>query len=174
MEKDKRLIEASWWERLKGKLGLVLMGRAMLSKSLIQFFIARRGCVPSLLLDLRPDYGGGISELWGTLKLLQSNLLEEETKAQRDEKIHSGSHSWLPVCTLSHVQLFGTSWTVACQLPLGDSPDKNTGVGCHDLLQGIFLTQELKPWLPRLLHFRQIPYPLSHLGSIASTNTLVS
>ena len=25
----------------------------------------------------------------------------------------------------------------------GDSPGKNTGVGCHALLQGIFLTQEL-------------------------------
>ena len=36
---DKRLMEASWWERLRGKLGLVLMGRAMLSKSLIQFSV---------------------------------------------------------------------------------------------------------------------------------------
>ena len=26
---------------------------------------------------------------------------------------------------------------------LGDSPGKNTGVGCHALLQGIFLTQGL-------------------------------
>ena len=97
MDKDKRLMEASWWERLKGKLGFVLMGRAMLSKFLIQFYW---GCVPSLLLDLRPNYGGGISELWGTLKLLQSNLLDEKTKAQRDEKIYSVSHSWLLVCVL--------------------------------------------------------------------------
>ena len=36
MDKDKKLMETSWWERLtKGKLGLVLMGRSMLSKSLI-------------------------------------------------------------------------------------------------------------------------------------------
>ena len=28
-----------------------------------------------------------------------------------------------------------------------DSPRKNTGVGCHALLQGIFLTQGLKPHL---------------------------
>ena len=34
--KDERLTQASWWERLtEGKLDLVLMGRAMLSKSLI-------------------------------------------------------------------------------------------------------------------------------------------
>ena len=39
MEKGKRLMEASWWERLSGKLSLVLMGRAMLSKSLIQFSV---------------------------------------------------------------------------------------------------------------------------------------
>ena len=33
--------------------------RAMLSKSLIQFSVDRWGCVPSLLFDLRPNYGGG-------------------------------------------------------------------------------------------------------------------
>ena len=59
MDKDKRFMEASWWERLSGKLGLVLMGKAMLSKSLIQFSVDVPGCVPSLLFDLRPNYGGG-------------------------------------------------------------------------------------------------------------------
>ena len=44
---------------LRGTLGLVLMGGAMLSKSLIQFSIKGRGCIPSLLFDLRPNYGGG-------------------------------------------------------------------------------------------------------------------
>ena len=55
---------------------------------------------------------------------------------------------------------------VDCSLPgssvHGDSPGKNTGVGCHGLLQGIFLTQELNPGL---LHCRQILYCLSHQGS---------
>ena len=56
---NKRLLEASWWERLTvGKLGLVLMGWAMLSKSLIQFFLDGEDCVLSLLFDLRPNYGG--------------------------------------------------------------------------------------------------------------------
>ena len=37
---------------------------------------------------------------------------------------------------LSCSQLFVTTWTVACQAPLSmDSPGKNTGVGCHFLLQ---------------------------------------
>ena len=44
----------------------------------------------------------------------------------------------------------------------GDSPGKNTGVGCHVLLQGIFPTQGLNPGL---LHCRQILYHLSHQES---------
>ena len=44
----------------------------------------------------------------------------------------------------------------------GDSPGKNTGVGCHSLWQGIFLTQGLNPGL---LHCRWILYPLSPQGS---------
>ena len=44
---------------LRRKLGLVLMCRAMLSKSLIQFSVDGPGCVPSLLFDLGPNYGGG-------------------------------------------------------------------------------------------------------------------
>ena len=43
----------------RGKLGLVLMGGAMFSKSLIQFSVDGWSCVPSLLFDLRPNYGGG-------------------------------------------------------------------------------------------------------------------
>ena len=35
------------------------MGGAMLSKSLIQFSTDGWRCVPSLLFDLRPNYGGG-------------------------------------------------------------------------------------------------------------------
>ena len=43
-----------------------------------------------------------------------------------------------------------------------DFPGKNTGVDCHSLFQGIFLTQGLNPGL---LHFRQILFCLSHQGS---------
>ena len=34
------------------------MGRAVLSKSLIQFSVDGKGCAPSLLFDLRSNYGG--------------------------------------------------------------------------------------------------------------------
>ena len=40
MEMGKRLLKASLWERLtEGELGLILMGMAMLSKSLIQISV---------------------------------------------------------------------------------------------------------------------------------------
>ena len=45
---------------------------------------------------------------------------------------------------------------------MGDSPGKNTGVGCHSLLQGIFPTQGSNPGLR---HSKWILYCLSHLGS---------
>ena len=44
---------------LRGKLGLVLMGRTMLSKSLIQFSVDGWDCVPSLYFGLRPNYDRG-------------------------------------------------------------------------------------------------------------------
>ena len=43
-----------------------------------------------------------------------------------------------------------------------NSPGKNTGVGCHSLLQGIFPTQGLNQGV---LHHMQILYHLSHRGS---------
>ena len=52
-------------------------------------------------------------------------------------------------------------------IPLGSSvwdfPGKNTGVGCHLLLQGNFVTQGSN-W--GLLHCRQILYWLNHHGSL--------
>ena len=57
-----------------------------------------------------------------------------------------------------------TPWTVARQLLCPwDSPGTNTGVGCHFLLQGIFLTQELNLGF---LHCRQILYHQSYDISI--------
>ena len=59
----------------------------------------------------------------------------------------------------SRVWLFRTLWTVPNQLLC---PGKNTGVGCHALLQVIIPTQELNPGLPLC---RQILYKLSHKES---------
>ena len=62
------------------------------------------------------------------------------------------------------IQSYLTLWDpVGCSPPgssvHGDSPGKNTGVGCHDFLQGIFPTQELNQGL---LYCRQILYQLSY------------
>ena len=58
------------------------------------------------------------------------------------------------VKSLSCVRLFATPWTVEptrLRHPW-DFPGKNTGVGCHFLLQGIFTTQGSNPGL---LHCRE-------------------
>ena len=64
----------------------------------------------------------------------------------------------------SSVWLCVTPWTVACQAPLSIGlSSKNTGVVCHTLLQGIFLTQGQNL---NLLHCRRILHHLSHLGIV--------
>ena len=59
----------------------------------------------------------------------------------------------------NHIQLFATGSSVH-----GDSPDKNTGVGYHALLQQIFPTQAelMSPVAPAL---QADSSPLSHWGS---------
>ena len=61
---------------------------------------------------------------------------------------------------LSGVRLFVTPWTIAYQAPPSvEFSRQEYGVGCHFLLQGIFLTQGSNLGLP---HFGQMLYPLSH------------
>ena len=54
--------------------------------------------------------------------------------------------------SLSRLQLFATPWPTSLLCPW-NFPGKNTGVGCHFLLQGIFLNQGLNPCLLCLLHW---------------------
>ena len=66
-------------------------------------------------------------------------------------------------CVLIHGVLLVTPWTQPARLLCPwDSPGKNTGVGCHALLQGICPIQgsNLGP-----LHCRQILYRLRYQGS---------
>ena len=59
-----------------------------------------------------------------------------------------------------------SSWIAACQAPLSVGlPGKNTGVGCHLLLQGILPTQGSNP---HFLHWQVDSLPLSHLGHPSS------
>ena len=64
--------------------------------------------------------------------------------------------------SLIPVWLFVTPWTVAMLLFPWDFPGKNTGMGCHFLLQGILLTQGSNL---HLLHWQVDSLPQSHLGT---------
>ena len=67
------------------------------------------------------------------------------------------------VCTLNCVCLPPHGlWSSRLLCPW-DSPGKNTGVGCHAFLQGVFPTQGLKP---DLLHCRWILYHMSHEAEV--------
>ena len=76
---------------------------------------------------------------------------------------------------LSCAQLFVTRWTVAYQAPPTrlllpwEFPGKNTGVGCHFLLQGNFPNPGVKPGSPALqadtLPSEPPEKSSSHLGS---------
>ena len=73
-----------------------------------------------------------------------------------------GFTHWL-VCALNCVWL----WEFMDCSPPGSSvhrifPDKDTGVGCHFFLQGIFPTQGSNPHLLCLLHWQADSLPLSH------------
>ena len=70
------------------------------------------------------------------------------------------------VCTQSliYVRLFVTPYTIACQVPLsmGFSPQDYWSVGCHFLLQGVFLIQGSDLCLWHFLHWQEESLPLSH------------
>ena len=85
---------------------------------------------------------------------------------------------WLALTSFSFIKKRKWSLTLCepmdCSLPgfpvHGIFPGKNTGEGCHFLLQEIFLTQGLNPGL---LHFRQTLYRLSHQGRAYNSSVWV-
>ena len=95
---------------------------------------------------------------------------EDWTQHLRVQVIALSLAVWVqtPTC----VRLFVTPWTTSAR-PFcpWDSPGKNTGVGCHFLLQEIFPTQGSNPHLLCLLH-RQVCFLLqAPPGSPASYMT---
>ena len=74
---------------------------------------------------------------------------------------------WKYCCCLVAKVSFDTLWTVGCQLLCSwDFPSK-VGLSCHFLLQGIFRTQGLNPYL---LHWKVDSLPLNHLGRTWNVN----
>ena len=96
------------------------------------------------------DYG---SKLWPELKngcQKESVGLPQAAACMRAKSLWS----FLTLCNPKDCRPLGSSVH-------GDSPGKNTAVGCHFLFQGIFPSQGSNPGL---LHCRQILYFLSYPG----------
>ena len=104
-----------------------------------------------------------------TQDILQNGKWKMQGKKNKRQKYHF--FVFLSICKyvcvlshFSHVCLFATLWTIASQAPLSwDSSSKNTGVGCHALLQGI-LIQGSNLGLLRILHWQASSLPLASSG----------
>ena len=72
-------------------------------------------------------------------------------------KVHEETKNRTTMCLVAQ-----SCPTLGDPMDHGVSPGKNTGVGCHNLLQGIFPTRGSNPGL---LHCRWILYHLRHQGS---------
>ena len=124
-------------------------------KALLEWQNPNEVCFPcSFLLQT-------LSKILLGLQLLQS----QDPRSELPLYIHTWVHTHTLSASMSDggalaaksCPTFVIPWTVAWQAPLsmGFPMDKNTGMDCHSLLQGIFSTQR---WNSRLLHSRQILY----------------
>ena len=116
------------------------------------------------LLGWRVDWRGqGRKPCWGYWRSQEQNL----TMPSKEKREH-GKY-WLVLwflfssfsCSVVS-DSFVIPWTIACQSPLSKEFSRKTRVGCHFLLQGIFLTQVSNPCL---LHWQVGSLPLNHQGS---------
>ena len=96
--------------------------------------------------------GCGVRHTWGQLRALFLTCLTLR---------HACVCSVAPVVSDS-LWAYGL-WPARLLCPW-DSPGKNTGVACHALLQGIFLTQGSNPCLLCLLHWQVGSLPLALPG----------
>ena len=103
---------------------------------------------------------------FATRDKLDAAILQCNSDTNYSELVHTPYVKYMCVhtCVLScfsHVPFFVTLQIVARQTSLfmEDSPAKITGVGCHALLQGIFLTQGSNPGLLCLLQWQAVSLP---------------
>ena len=85
---------------------------------------------------------------------VQYPVTNHHGKEYEKDYISTYSHTHMCVCMymLGRVQLFGTPWTASSSVQK-NFRGKNTAVGCHFLLQGIFPIQGSYPVLLHLLHW---------------------
>ena len=100
-------------------------------------------------------------------KSRRGRCLVESQGVDRQMQLNKGTEDMVMQSSFSHVQLFVTPRTIACQASLSwDSPGKQTEVGGHAFLQGIFPTQGSNPCLLYLLHWQAGPLPLVLPGKL--------
>ena len=114
------------------------------------------------ILDYSVDLWARDCEVFGPWLLFSREGLFSESVASYIQLLaprpfRTGHYGCMPVLCLV-AQLCPTLCDpMDCSLPgsslRGDSPGKNTGVGCHARLQGISPTKELKPGLPQVDFF---------------------
>ena len=126
--------------------------------------------------DMRSVFGPWVGKLpWkGNGNPLQYSCLESPTNkaalqatSMGSKRVRHNSGNFGFMCCaylLSHVRILcdPMCYTLPSSSVHGDSPGKNSGVGYHALLQGVFPTQGSHPGLP---HCRQILNLLSQQGS---------
>ena len=95
-------------------------------------------CRPALTVQMLPSCGAALSLLPFILSVCSCSVVSDSLRP-------SGLQSSRFLCP----------WNI---------PDKNTGVGCLFLFQGIFLTQGLNPCLLRLLHWQAGSLPTAPPG----------
>ena len=114
-------LSALWWRRirglwelpdgrawLRGKLGLVLMGRAMLSKSLIQFSVGGRGCILSLL------FTWGQTTVEVTRIMVTSFGRPHARTAALSAPDPAANHRWPSTSSGDFWTLMDKFWSVSC------------------------------------------------------------
>ena len=114
-------IEA-WIERLRGESWLLSVSLPDAKERMPG--AEPLGCSPSKIWDIA---------LFSVAKKPGNN----QKSPLGDKRINKMQYIHVVVQSLSHVWLFATSWTVVHQTFQWNSSCKNTGAGCHSLLQGI-------------------------------------
>ena len=95
-----------------------------------------------ITLTLTSSYTLDVRRKWSTLlNIPLSNDFQVEFHSNQIICVHLVAQLCLTLCDPMNCSPQGSSFH-------GGSPGKNTGVGCHALLQGIFSTQESNPGLP--------------------------
>ena len=123
MKKSKRLVEASWWRGwLRGKLSLVLMIGAKLSKSLIQFCPINKwvGLYFLPIFDLRLNYGRDNEDNGDLLQKIPCThyYIQCPQPCNRPPLTHTSTRdSWTPMGKSGSVSCGVTapfSWVLVC------------------------------------------------------------